>query len=276
ILYLLKEVETRKLYCDFKCKSLFDYATKILKYSEAEAYTRINTMKLMREIPEIKIDLEKGRLTLTNAAQAHSFFKKQKRQCAQTSSQKQQIWNPGLENQKIQQPLTVTEKREILKNLQGQSTRKAKTILSQQVGSEELYVESTKNLSSGKVELRFAIDEDTFKGIQKLKSQLSQPGEALSYEALIKRVLEKTLFQASSCAPKKPRINNRTLTPVMRTFIKTRDNHSCNNCGSHFQLEVDHIQPQALGGQHHPDNLQTLCRPCNQRRAVKTFGLVKI
>ena len=79
-----------------------------------------------------------------------------------------------------------------------------------------------------------------------------------------------------TCAPKKPRSNNRTLTPAMRYYIKNRDNHSCKNCGSHFNLEVDHIQPQALGGHHHPENLQTLCRPCNQRRAIKTFGVERI
>ena len=79
--------------------------------------------------------------------------------------------------------------------------------------------------------------------------------------------LEKTM------APKKPRVNNQTLTPVMRVHIKQRDEYRCQNCGSTKYLEVDHIQPQALGGSHHPQNLQTLCRPCNQRRAIKTFGL---
>lgn len=51
-----------------------------------------------------------------------------------------------------------------------------------------------------------------------------------------------------------------------------RDPVSGKVCGSRFQLEIDHIQPRALGGSNDPSNLRVLCRQHNQRAARKIFG----
>ena len=48
ILRHLREIERRKLYCDFGCSSLFEYATSQLAYSEAEAFRRIQAMRLLK------------------------------------------------------------------------------------------------------------------------------------------------------------------------------------------------------------------------------------
>ena len=42
------------------------------------------------------------------------------------------------------------------------------------------------------------------------------------------------------------------------------DGNRCLGCGSSRDLEIDHIVPQAAGGPNCWNNLQTLCRPCNQ------------
>lgn len=46
----------------------------------------------------------------------------------------------------------------------------------------------------------------------------------------------------------------------------------CALCGSTHALERDHIRPFALGGETSKDNLRLLCRNCNQRQGIKTFG----
>ena len=45
---------------------------------------------------------------------------------------------------------------------------------------------------------------------------------------------------------------------------KERDNYQCRACGRFAErLEVDHVIPMHSGGEHHIDNLQTLCRDCH-------------
>lgn len=36
-----------------------------------------------------------------------------------------------------------------------------------------------------------------------------------------------------------------------------------------FTLELDHIQPEALGGTHGPENIQLLCRRCNRQKGAR-------
>jgi hypothetical protein len=58
--------------------------------------------------------------------------------------------------------------------------------------------------------------------------------------------------------------------------IWSRDQGRCRHCDSTRFLEIDHIIPLALGGSDEPDNLRILCRPCNQRAAIETFGSLKM
>ena len=50
----LQIIEQRKLYCDLKYKSLFDYAVNELAYSEDQAYRRLSAMRLSRKVPAVK------------------------------------------------------------------------------------------------------------------------------------------------------------------------------------------------------------------------------
>jgi hypothetical protein len=43
-------------------------------------------------------------------------------------------------------------------------------------------------------------------------------------------------------------------------------------CSSRYQMETDHIQMRALGGNHASQNLRRLCRAHNQFLAERTLG----
>lgn len=52
----------------------------------------------------------------------------------------------------------------------------------------------------------------------------------------------------------------------LRFEIFRRDNHTCRYCGDKapdVKLTVDHVMPEALGGNDEPTNLVTACEDCN-------------
>ena len=55
----------------------------------------------------------------------------------------------------------------------------------------------------------------------------------------------------------------------LRIQVYERDKYRCKHCGTHKNLSLDHIIPESKGGTATLDNLQTLCRPCNSKKAVK-------
>jgi hypothetical protein len=53
VLELLREVDRRRLYAEQGFSTLFEFVVKGLGYSEASAARRINSMRLLKELPEV-------------------------------------------------------------------------------------------------------------------------------------------------------------------------------------------------------------------------------
>lgn len=75
VLHHLKEIERRRLYSDLGYSSLFEYAVKELGYSEPSANRRINSARILRDIPEIGKKIEDGSLSMTNLSLVSQLFK---------------------------------------------------------------------------------------------------------------------------------------------------------------------------------------------------------
>lgn len=60
---------------------------------------------------------------------------------------------------------------------------------------------------------------------------------------------------------------------AVREFVLMRDGLICLRCGcaDEFSLSADHVVPEVHGGKATPDNLQTLCMPCNRWKGTKTI-----
>lgn len=63
--------------------------------------------------------------------------------------------------------------------------------------------------------------------------------------------------------------HRRKIPTDTRDFVYARDGHACLHCGATDRLSLDHIYPHSRGGSDAPDNLQTLCRPCNSRKGSR-------
>ena len=69
---------------------------------------------------------------------------------------------------------------------------------------------------------------------------------------------------------------NRYISKSMRYRVWKRDRRQCQICGSRLNLQFDHIKPLALGGDSSFENLRLLCFQCNQRAAIRLFGVEKM
>lgn len=95
--------------------------------------------------------------------------------------------------------------------------------------------------------------------------------------------VQKQMASNMSSAQKKSSIptpnSNRSPTPnydpipaAIEREVWQRAQSKCENCGSTYALQIDHVIARAKGGSNKLENLRLLCRSCNQRAAIETFG----
>src|SRR4051812_24698029 len=79
VLWHLREVERRKLFASMGYSSLFKYAVRELRYSEGSAARRIDAMRLLKQIPEVEVQIQDGSINLTHLTKCQQFFRAEKR-----------------------------------------------------------------------------------------------------------------------------------------------------------------------------------------------------
>lgn len=233
ILELINLAESRRLHLERGFSSLFDWLTKSFGYSEAAAQRRIQAARLVKAVPEAASKIETGALTLTNLSKAQSVFRLEKAPAAQ--------------------------KVELVRELEGKSGKEAEKIL----------VKAFPNASFRKNDV---LPEETLANLQRVKELLSHalPGasdaDVIGY--LAKEFLKRKdpLQKTTSAAAK------RCVMQQAQARCSYRDPASGRICGSTYQVQVDHIQPKALGGGDEKENLRLLCRAHNIFEAEKIFG----
>lgn len=55
----------------------------------------------------------------------------------------------------------------------------------------------------------------------------------------------------------------------LRLKVYARDGYKCLHCGGNDDLTCDHVIPESRNGPTTLENLQTLCRKCNNAKGVK-------
>ncbi len=236
ILWHLKEVDRRKLYVELHCGSLFDYCVKVLKYSEGQASRRVAGARLMKDLPEVALQIEEGTLNLTQLNQASFFFR----------------------DEKISRP---EEKSAILKKLEGRSTRETERILH----------EHRKEAVSRNVFL--VVKEETKKKLDQvrdLKAHSCPDNDSLLTKMCeeVSKMWDPTLIKRHVTGSS---TESRFIPKMIQAEVWQRDRGTCTKCQGTYALEFDHIKPYAMGGKSTAENLRLLCRACNQRQRVTYF-----
>jgi len=304
ILHHIKEIDRRRLYSDYKQPGLLELVMTELGYPRDQALRRIQAMRMMRENPIVEEKIESGELNLTNIGIIQTFFSHEKKEG---------------------NALTAQEKKAVIEQVSGKSTREAQRIVFSMSSTPIKLNEKIKMIATDLYELTAAIDEEANLIIEKLKGMLAHSHPNISNGELIKilgkiglveltRVKPKASKQENIAVPFKnskaksvlddlvavPRPDSKTKSksqlsiieinqlfsnakissPSSKAEIKRqmwkRDKHKCTNCGSTYAVQEDHRTPKAKGGQYTLDNMRLLCRSCNQRAAIKHFGVNKM
>jgi hypothetical protein len=283
ILHHLREIDRRRLYSSLQYKSLFDFTVRHLGYPEDQAYRRINAMKLLRELPEVEEQINAGDLSLTHIDIAQKHFRTEKKFNSESLSRDTKL---NILNQIAKKPVREAER----------------ITLGMSSAPTDLKPDRIRTVSDEQIELKFTSKASTKAKIEKLKGLLAHKHPNISLGELIENLCDLGLEQwdpsQKTAAPKKRRIVNSEAEVVLsetplcqdkstektkkesaaqtRREVFAKANNACENCGSTFALEIDHIHPQALGGTSAPENLRLLCKSCNQWAAVRIFGIEKM
>jgi hypothetical protein len=263
ILHHIKEIDRRRLYADYKQPGLLGLIMKEFGYPRDQAIRRIQAMRMLRELPQIEPMLETGELNLTHVGIAQILFSHEKKEG---------------------KPIAPQKKMAILTQVAGKTTREAQKIIFSHSTSPVKFKEVIKMVGADTFEVTFRTNEATVKTLEELRGMLAHSHPGISLEELIQKLAElgREEFQRVKpvAAPRpisKAAISKAAISKAaIRRQIWQRDENKCTGCGSTFALEEDHKLPKAKGGPYSLENMRLLCRSCNQRAAVKHFGVEKM
>lgn len=264
ILDLLAECERRKAYVELGCDGLFSFCVKVLGFTEAQSYQRIQAMRAMRATPELKQKIETGVMSVSTVAQVQGVIRKERAQ--------------GIVR-------TAEERRALFQQFENKTSQEVKKEIALVMGQ--------------RIRLRVTLelDEEAESLWRQVKEQSAHQtgGDELNLMKMLMRewlgkknqILKMGEIRVSSATDAKPDMNSSVITNARRGIswskrripvalqrqVYQRDQGKCMNCGSKYALQIDHIVPFAKVLKHELSNLRLLCRNCNLGYGVKQFGL---
>ena len=266
VLRYLREVENRRLFLDRGYSSLFAFCTEFLAYSESEAYTRIQAMRLTKAVPSIEKSIETGALSLSVAAQAQSVFKRMEKQ---------------------KQNLPVHKKQEVVESLINTSTREAERKLAS-IFPSALPIERKRAISEQETRIEFTADQALLSKLEQIKNLLGHK-QAHTYAELFNEMatmvlakLEKKNTSKTVAPLGAPKVQEKRYIPQnIRAEVWKRDQGQCQfsdphtgkKCQSRHAVEFDHIKEFSKGGEHTSANLRLLCSAHNKWREWRKVRL---
>ncbi len=265
VLHHFREIERRRLFSDLGYKSLHDFATRHLGYSDDQAYRRIAAMRLLKEIPEIEEQIASGEISLSHISLAQSLFNQEKKYAGKE--------------------FTKEQKQEVFQKISAKPIRDAERITVSMASAEvPTKPDQIRIITEEKVEIKFQAAKTLQDKIEKLKGLLAHKNPDIQLGELFEKLCDMGIEQLDPAKPTKEKVatsrKHRDIVQNSKAEIRRevfrKAGGKCQNCDSTYALEVDHIHPKAKGGLDVKENLRLLCRTCNQRAAMKEFGARKM
>ncbi len=279
VLEVISEIDVRKIYLERAYPSLFEFLTKVFGYSPSAAVRRIESARLMREVPEIAIKIEEGSLNLSQLSQVQQAIR---------ISQKQK-------SHRVQ----TSEKRELLKKIENTTQNQTELILAKELNLPLITEEKERIHQNESVTLTITFSKEQIAILENASDLMShalpnQKWADVMTALALKEIQRRTEIKKSNrfAAPSKTEVLSdgdelKPIIPAARKAIRsnlrktTFANDKCCQfkdpltnkiCGSVRFLEIDHIQPIWAGGDNSADNLRILCSQHNKFKYAKESG----
>lgn len=281
VLRVLGEFDKRKLH-QRSHPSCFEYCTKVLGYSEDEAYRRIHAARAGLKFPSVVTAIERGEVTLTAV---------------------NLLWPH----------MTSENYRTLLKRAKGKSRRELEAIVAALTGRPprrdvirvvaaevplvlDLPAEAASDVRGPhtgpdpdpiptRYRVEFDADPELVAKIEQLKALLSHKYPNGDLAAILSEIVDEALERREAELRKEGPIREsdpdaRRIPAWVRRAVWRRDDGRCTyvgadgqQCGSRFFVQMDHIIPWSLGGvSNDPANIRLLCGTHN-RSAARAAGL---
>ncbi|MCM0606381.1 MAG: HNH endonuclease [Xanthomonadaceae bacterium] len=306
ILDLLAECERRKAYTELGHDGLFSFCVKVLLFTEAQAFQRIQAMRAMRATPELKSKIESGVMSVSTVAQVQGLIRKERAQGIQrTASDRRELF-ARFENKtakevkreialvmgdriKVRITLELDEEAELLwRELKEKSAHQTggdelnlmKMLMKQWLGKKDSVLEGKHErvlkvgeFKSGQVKEFGEVIESNYRvesgQLKTYSVKIPNTRRDISWSS---KVGEEAKLPSISSSLNLKKMSRRIPISLQRQVYQ-RDLGKCMNCGSKYALTIDHIVPFAKVRTHELSNLRLLCRNCNLGHGVKQFGL---
>ncbi|MFM6930519.1 MAG: HNH endonuclease [Bdellovibrio sp.] len=290
VLLHIAEIESRKLYANLGFDGMYSYLTKGLGYSESAAYRRLQSARLLKQLPTVADKIEDGSLNLSQLTQVQKCLK---------------------ESAKNGETFSIEQTLSVLTKLENKSSFETQKTLSLEMNLPVELHERVKPQQDESVRLEITLTKEQFAELEQAKSLLSHicPDGSLSnvIATLAKKFNQSKLMgrqpthsaaatenrpvkreppgreptsTIDTSAHKSPTKARQYISVHAKRALLTKANNCCEyqnpktrrKCGSKYKLEIDHRHPIALGGTNDIKNLRVLCQAHNAL-AARQMGL---
>jgi len=275
ILDLINQCELSRTYAKLGYSSMFEYLHKGLGYSEGSAQRRLSSARLLRELPEIKSDLQNGVLNLTQVAMAQIAIRKE---------------------EKVQsKKMDLNQKKEILTQLKNKNTFQSKAVLVEALPSYSPEEANTISpIKDNQVQITLTLSQEQYKQLKEAQDYLSNKVQSTELKDYLLYLTKKVLQQKVPVSPaatatpavgktmvateptniqkQRPYISQSLKAEVFRAAdfqcqYVSKDNQK--RCEATRFLHIDHVQPIALDGATNQENLRVYCQAHNHLAAIE-------
>ena len=284
LLLHLVEVDSRSLYLSEGYSSMFDYLTRGLKLSSSAAGRRAKAIRILASNPKSADLLRDGSINLSTLCEAGAAIKEDPEAINRFKGVSKK------EASLIACQYKPAPKRKLKDSIKPLGRKVEDSLFKHCSHDSRSGSSGNKSLAAITHKIQFQAKDEFVKKLDKVKSLLSTKyPTGITLEQVFSECMEVYLDKRSPVRKqarrtkrklKAVKANTRTrhIPAKIRDQVFIRDKHQCTyksadgtQCCSTHNLQIDHIQPYALGGSNEPDNLRVLCVKHNRLEAKRFF-----